>query len=421
MSNRKRTNEGRRGAARGRWHAPALHWHHAAPNYDTAMVAFELNPPEDVSADSGLLAIWHRLLGESSNLYAQYQSPAWWEHLGTTPEAADRRLLIMKIGSRIAGVIPLQLVVRTIDTNLPALLQELCAVRCAELLGSLPLIPGDAGAATAMLDAVLEHVPEAQAVYFKSIPGTSAWTDLIMQAGSATRHGFSYVSRETAFHSLELPANLDEYLGQFGKKRRYNLKRQMRLMEQAYGGEMRVDCVTREDQIDLFLAAAETVAAGSWKDDRHTAAFAHAPSNHARYADLARRGLLRGYLLRHSERPVASVLGFQFGNTYHYADIAYVHSDVSLSPGSALLYLIIRDLIENTAIRSVNFGMGDADYKRQFGNQHNRDRAVWVMRATARNRVICAAHGSAKQLWQRLRSLRARSGKRQSREGEEAS
>ena len=182
---------------------------------------------------------------------------------------------------------------------------------------------------------------------------------------------------------------------------------------------MRVDCITREDQIDLFLVTAEAVAADSWKDDRHTAAFACTPSNRVRYADLARRGLLRGYLLRHGERPVASVIGYQFGETYHYADIAYSRADDHLSPGSVLLFLIIRDLIENTAVRRVNFGMGDADYKRQFGNQHGRDRALWVMRATARNHVICASHGSAKRLWRCLRAMRARGGMGESQDGKE--
>jgi CelD/BcsL family acetyltransferase involved in cellulose biosynthesis len=409
MSNRKRAGEGRKGGARVRWHGPEHHWRHVVgySQHDTRL-SFELVQPDNVSDDAALQAVWQALLSENPNLYAQYQSPGWWEHLGTTPEAADRRLLLMKEGSGVATVIPLQMVVRTIDTNLPKILRDFSAIRCVELLGSLPLIPTDAGVATAMLDAVLDNVPDAQAVYFKSIPDSSLWYERMAQAGNATRSGFSYVSRDTAFHSLELPEKFDEYLGQFGKKKRYNLKRQVRLMEEAYGGEMRVDCITREDQIDLFLATAEAVAAGSWKDDGHTAAFARTPPNHARYADLARRGLLRGYLLRQGERPVASVIGYQFGNTYHYADIAYVDSDVQLSPGSVLLFLIIRDLIENTHLRRVNFGMGDADYKRQFGNRHSRDRAVWVMRATRRNSLICAAHGAARKLVQRLRALRKR-------------
>lgn len=414
MSNKERAGDGRVGGARNRWHAPAHHRRHTVPIHDNVRVSFEIVPPESAAADPGLLATWERLLGGHPNLYAQYQSPAWWDHLGTTPEAADRRLLVMRIGSGIVGVIPLQLVVRTIDTNLPAALQGLSAIRCAELLGSLPLMPVDASVAAMMLDAVLEDVPEAQAIYFKSIPETSAWADLIMQAGSATRNGFGYVSRETAFHSLELPGKFDEYLGQFGKKKRYNLKRQVRLMEEAYGSEMRVDCITREDQVELFLAANAAVAADSWKDPGLTAAYARTPANHSRYADLARRGLLRGYLLRHGERPVACVIGYQFGDSYHYADIAYSRSDIQLSPGNVLLFLIIRDLIENTAARRVNFGMGGADYKRQFGNRHGRDRAVWVMRATARNRAICAVHDPAKRLWQRLR---ARGGKGESQDG----
>jgi CelD/BcsL family acetyltransferase involved in cellulose biosynthesis len=115
------------------------------------------------------------------------------------------------------------------------------------------------------------------------------------------------------------------------------------------------------------------------------------------------------------------VIGYQFGDTYHYADIAYSKSDLHLSPGSVLLFLIIRDLIENTAVRKVNFGIGDADYKRQFGNRHGRDQTVWVMRATSRNRVICAAHGSAKRLSERLKALRAWGARGESPEGEETS
>ncbi len=421
MGDRKRAGEGRCGAGRARWQAPVQHWRNGGYSGERPRLAFELTQADGASANAALWTTWQRLLSENPNLYAQYQSPAWWEHLGTTPEAADRRLLLMKYGSSIAGVIPLQLGVRPIDTNLPGVLQGLSAIRCVELLGSLPLVPAEPTVATAMLDAVLEHVPEAEAVYFKSIPETSAWADMIMQAGGASGKAFGYVSRATAFHSLELPEKFDEYLGQFGKKKRYNLKRQVRLMEEAYGGDMRLDCITGQDQIDLFLATAEAVAAGSWKDAGLTAAYVRTPTNHARYADLARRGLLRGYLIRHGERPVASVIGYQFGDTYHYADIAYSKSDIHLSPGSVLLFLIIRDLIENTGMRSVNFGMGDADYKRQFGNRHGRDQAVWMMRATARSRVICAAHGSAKRLSQRLKSLRTRAASGESRDSEEMS
>lgn len=421
MGNRKRAGEGRQGAARARWQAPAQPWRNGGYGGERPRLSFELTQPDGSSANAALQTVWQRLLSENPNLYAQYQSPAWWEHLGTTPEAADRRLLLMKYGSGIAGVIPLQLGVRTIDTNLPGVLQGLSAIRCVELLGSLPLVPADAQVATAMLDAVLAHVPEAEAVYFKSIPETSAWADLLMQAGGASGNAFGYVSRATAFHSLDLPEKFDEYLGQFGKKKRYNLKRQVRLMEEAYGGDMRLDCITAPDQIDLFLSTAEAVAAGSWKDAGLTAAYARSPTNHARYADLARCGLLRGYLIRHGERPVASVIGYQFGDTYHYADIAYSKSDLHLSPGSVLLFLIIRDLIENTGVRKVNFGIGDADYKRQFGNRHGRDQTVWVMRATSRNRVICAAHGSAKRLSERLKALRAWGARGESPEGEETS
>ncbi len=124
---------------------------------------------------------------------------------------------------------------------------------------------------------------------------------------------------------------------------------------------MRTEGITREDHIDFFLAKAEAVAAGLWKDGRHTTAFARTASNFVRNADLARQGLFRAYLIRDGPRPVTTELGYPFGNTYHCADSGYVDIGAHLSAGSVLLLLIIRDLIETSPIRRVNAGMGDAD------------------------------------------------------------
>lgn len=36
------------------------------------------------------------MLESTSNLYAEYQSPDWWEHLGRTPESGDRSIWITR-------------------------------------------------------------------------------------------------------------------------------------------------------------------------------------------------------------------------------------------------------------------------------------------------------------------------------------
>lgn len=165
-------------------------------------------------------------------------------------------------------------------------------------------------------------------------------------------------------------------------------------MEETYSDKLRLECITSADRVDAFLEASSAVAAVSWKQGSLTSALMRNADNQARYADLAGRGLFRSYVLYDDERPVAYALGYQYGNIYHYSDIAYAESELHLSPGTVLLLLIVRNLIESTSMRQINFGASDADYKRQLADQHTRDRSLLVFRSTLRNHLLSAAHAA---------------------------
>ena len=114
--------------------------------------------------------------------------------------------------------------------------------------------------------------------------------------------------------------------------------------------------------------------------------------------DLARRSLLRSYLLQGSDQTSAFVLGYQFQRVYHYADIGFDESLSKYSPGNVLLFLLIEDIINNTELSHINFGIGDSQYKRIFANKKNYDASVLLMKPTAGNYFKRSAHAILNQV-----------------------
>jgi CelD/BcsL family acetyltransferase involved in cellulose biosynthesis len=88
------------------------------------------------------------------------------------------------------------------------------------------------------------------------------------------------------------------------------------------------------------------------------------------------------------------VLGYQYRDVYYYAQVGYDQTYASSSPGTGLLYLLIKDLIENTSAKRLSFDYGDAGYKREFGNVHAEDATVLLMRKTFSNRLRRHFHGA---------------------------
>jgi CelD/BcsL family acetyltransferase involved in cellulose biosynthesis len=77
---------------------------------------------------------------------------------------------------------------------------------------------------------------------------------------------------------------------------------------------------------------------------------------------------------------------------FHYSDIAYDESHSALSPGKVLLYLLIDDLHRWNVPAVINFGVGEAGYKRHFGSRSLPYRSVMWAPSTLANRARVELH-----------------------------
>ena len=366
-------------------------------------MTIETVPTDTLTADSSLTRNWNRKVASERNLYAMYQAPAWLHCLQTSGPPAQ--LVVARDGAAsepecLAVVarenVPLRYrVARRQFAN--------ANLRCVELLGGRTLGASDGAALERIVNGVFQQFRDVDGIYLKSVPDDAAlWATL---QANGWRVGAAHAYRpdgERAFHYAEFPASFEGYLGEFRKKQRYNLKRQVRLMAEANGNALVMDLIDRPGQIDGFLADIQAITANSWKADLEEPAPDLASQPDVLRA-VAAAGLLRGYVLRAAGKPAAYALGYRFENIYHYANIAYDKDFATQSPGAVLLLMMIEDLIDKAQIKYMNFGITDANYKRVFGNRHIKDASVVILRPGLRGTWLRKTHSAFEGLKNLLR------------------
>jgi CelD/BcsL family acetyltransferase involved in cellulose biosynthesis len=345
----------------------------------------------------GVVADWERLAAASPSLYALYQSPQWFEHLRQTEAAEGLLLAVARDGAgQIAGVAPVQLGRHDLLFEAKTRLLWKSPLRAAVVLGSQPLLPPDDGLHDEFFRGLDEHLPGCDGVYLHSVPTDGYLWEYLHRSPAVRRQFLVHLPSEVRpFHALELPERYEDYLARFGKKKRYNLKRQVRLLHEHAG--LALERVEAPDQVADFAAAVIDVAHKSWQPDA-TDLVADAAGFRRKLDDLAGRGLLRAYLLRCAGRPGAYVLGYQYRGVYHYANVGYDQALREFSPGAVLLWLLLQDLFGHRPPRHVNFGIGHSRYKEEFGNVHAADASVLLLRKTAANRLRRGCHATYRSL-----------------------
>jgi CelD/BcsL family acetyltransferase involved in cellulose biosynthesis len=202
---------------------------------------------------------------------------------------------------------------------------------------------------------------------------------------------------------VELRGSFDDYLRGLKPSFRYKVQRTVRKLRQM-GGDLELERCRAPEQVERLFAAATRVRERSWQrpvlgtleDDAYQ-------TSRDSLVELARRGLLRSYVLRAGGIPCAYVIGYQYRDVYFYAVPGYDRAFARHSPGSALLYLMLEDLWALDRPRLLSFGRGDDDYKRRFGNREVCVGRWLVLRRTLQNQVRVLNH----RLLSRMARLRS--------------
>jgi hypothetical protein len=118
-------------------------------------------------------------------------------------------------------------------------------------------------------------------------------------------------------------------------------------------------------------------------------------------------GYLRGFLLMAGNRAIAFTLYYYGEETMISGILAYDRSYGKHSPGTVLFLKTLEHLYANDPPRYLDFGEGDADYKRQWSNDEIAGNSVLLVKARPSLRLAFAFHRGCNGLNRLVRGMMA--------------
>lgn len=172
------------------------------------------------------------------------------------------------------------------------------------------------------------------------------------------------------------------------------------------------DVVVREvrtpSDLKEFVAVASSIGARSYQKGINVGVQDNARWN-TLIETLERQDCLSGHLLVAGGTPIAYALGSIYRSTYSLIATSFLPEFRDLSPGAYLLRSIIGEL-EERGVKTLDFGFGDAEYKRLYGTVCVPESLMRFYGVSIRARIAEAIDGVASGLTRTLQMLLQDSG-----------
>ncbi len=205
-----------------------------------------------------------------------------------------------------------------------------------------------------------------------------------------------------------VPGSYERTIQRFSRKHRYNIRRADRLLVDRFAGDVALCRFEKPAQIEELATGAAQITACTYQ-----AALGAGAVDTALHRDLLRieadHGRLRSYWLECDGRPIAFQIAVVYGDVYNLLSTAFLPEYAAFSPGQVLLVRVIRDLCE-ARIGSIDYGFGDAPYKRMYGTESWDEATVHLYAKNVRASSARVVHRAAVGLHRRVSAAAARGG-----------
>ena len=175
------------------------------------------------------------------------------------------------------------------------------------------------------------------------------------------------------------PGSYEQTIARFSRKHRYNMRRTDRLLVEYFSGNVKLRKFDQPEDCDELVTGAAEIVSQTYQAG--LGGFSDTPLHRELINLEAESGRLRSYWLESDGKPIAFHLGVVYANTYHLLSTAFLPQYKQLSPGQVLLVRVIQDLCEAN-IDSIDYGFGDAPYKRMYGSSNSEESTVYLYAKT---------------------------------------
>jgi len=189
--------------------------------------------------------------------------------------------------------------------------------------------------------------------------------------------------------STRLPKTLDEFMNKIAKNHRYGIRRQAKILEAAFPNEVEVLCLTKDGEVQKLCTDSERIAGKTYQRSLGVLAL-DSREMLERLSVHARSGSLRGYVLYIRKEPCAFWIGTLYKGVFFMDFTGYDTRYQTFAIGTYLFMKLIEDLCRNTTASSLDFGFGDAVYKKKFGDTSWPEMTVMLFPATVKGITLNA-------------------------------
>jgi hypothetical protein len=180
--------------------------------------------------------------------------------------------------------------------------------------------------------------------------------------------------------SMELPKTDNEANRRLSAKSR----KEWRKLMKDFPDQVVIRCFRKPEELDDMFRDVEEVAKKTYQRGLGVG-FGDTPLMRGRLGLEAERGWLRAYVLYLAGRPCAFWVGKLYNETFHSDSMGYDSEYRKYSPGMFVVMSVIEGFcnpMNNDAVRVVDFGLGDAEYKRDLGNSEWREASLYLFAPT---------------------------------------
>lgn len=184
----------------------------------------------------------------------------------------------------------------------------------------------------------------------------------------------------------ELGGSADEFLATLSKGTRKQLRYYERRLERTYGSDLRLERMSGAVDLARLLDAVSTVSAKTYQGD--LAERPGGPVQQGLLASHASSGRLRGWVLFLQDAPIAFWYGVAHAGTFSVDCPGYDPAYGKDNVGTCTMVQMIRDLADDEELHRLDFGQGDAEYKRTFGGHSTTESTVLLFAPTPRALLV---------------------------------
>lgn len=197
-----------------------------------------------------------------------------------------------------------------------------------------------------------------------------------------------YVSSRYLRYYIDMRMSFAEYKAGFSSKTRSTLNRKIRKYADYCGGEISWKVYKAVGEMPEFFQLARAVSETTYQEKLLDAGLPDSEKFFLEMEQLARQGLVRGFILFHQNQPVSYLYCPITNGVVIYAFLGYDPRYMNFSVGTILQWLALEHLFGESSFHFFDFTEGQSDHKRLFATNSAQCANVFFLRSSLRNMFL---------------------------------